>query len=98
MMAETELQGHEGSVLILAGDTPLLQGASLKALLDAQAQQNAACVIGTADTQNNEGLGRVVRNAGVTSSVLWNKKTPPNLSGRLQKLTPAAMPSVVPCC
>ncbi|MDG1895855.1 MAG: NTP transferase domain-containing protein [Fuerstiella sp.] len=64
MMAETELQGHDGSVLILAGDTPLLQGASLKALLDAQAQQNAACVIGTADTQNNEGLGRVVRNAG----------------------------------
>ena len=60
--------------MILAGDTPLLQGASLKALLDAQAQQNAACVIGTADTQNNEGLGRVVRNAGVTSSVLWEQK------------------------
>ncbi len=63
MMAEAELQGHDGSVLILAGDTPLLQGASLKALLDAQSRQNAACVIGTADTQNNEGLGRVVRNA-----------------------------------
>ena len=63
MMAESELQGHDGSVLILAGDTPLLQGGSLKALLDAQTQHNAACVIGTADTHNNEGLGRVVRNA-----------------------------------
>ena len=34
MMAESELSGHDGSVLILAGDTPLLQGSSLKALLD----------------------------------------------------------------
>jgi bifunctional UDP-N-acetylglucosamine pyrophosphorylase/glucosamine-1-phosphate N-acetyltransferase len=49
--------------LILAGDTPLLQGASLKALLDAQTEHKAACVIGTADTKNNEGLGRVVRNS-----------------------------------
>ena len=61
MMAESELEGHEGSVLILAGDTPLLQGSSLKALLDDQAEQNAACVVGTADTENNDGLGRVVR-------------------------------------
>lgn len=63
MMAEDQLQGHDGPVLILAGDTPLLQGSSLKALLDAQAEQSAACVIGTADTVNNDGLGRVVRGA-----------------------------------
>ena len=63
MMAESALEGHEGSTLILAGDTPLLQGSSLKALLDDQASENAACVIGTADTADNDGLGRVVRNA-----------------------------------
>ena len=61
MMCEPQLTDHQGSVLILAGDTPLLQGSSLKALLDAQTQQNSACVIGTADTINNDGLGRVVR-------------------------------------
>lgn len=61
MMAEPHLKDHDGSVLILAGDTPLLQGASLKALLDDQASENAACVIGTADTASNQGLGRVVR-------------------------------------
>ena len=63
MMAEPELQGHDGPVLILAGDTPLLHGSSLKALLDHQAEHDAACVIGTADTTNNDGLGRVVRDA-----------------------------------
>lgn len=63
MMAEPHLKDHDGSVLILAGDTPLLQGASLKALLDDQASQNAACVIGTADTASNQGLGRVVRDS-----------------------------------
>lgn len=63
MMCESQLSGHQGSVLILAGDTPLLQGGSLKALLDAQSQQQAACVIGTADTKSNDGLGRVVRDS-----------------------------------
>ncbi|MCA9038184.1 MAG: NTP transferase domain-containing protein [Planctomycetaceae bacterium] len=63
MMCESQLRNHQGSVLILAGDTPLLKGTSLKALLDAQQQAGAACVIGTADTAANDGLGRVVRNA-----------------------------------
>ena len=74
MMAESELDGHDGSVLILAGDTPLLQGTSLKALLDAQTGEDAACVIGTADTRNNDGLGRVVRDdAGNFHSIVEHK-------------------------
>lgn len=63
MMAESHLDQHTGPVLILAGDTPLLQGSSLQALLDHQAAESAACVIGTANTENNDGLGRVVRDA-----------------------------------
>ncbi len=63
MMCEQELDGHDGSTLILAGDTPLLRGSSLKALLDHQQREHASCVIGTADTANNEGLGRVVRDS-----------------------------------
>jgi len=63
MMCEENLKDHDGPTLILAGDTPLLTGASLTALLAEQQQQSAACVIGTADTANNEGLGRVVRGA-----------------------------------
>lgn len=78
MMAEDELQGHDGSVLILAGDTPLLQGSSLKALLDAQVSRKAACVIGTADTKNNDGLGRVVRDdAGEFLCIVEHKDATP---------------------
>ncbi|MEO2031427.1 MAG: NTP transferase domain-containing protein [Planctomycetaceae bacterium] len=63
MMCEAELTGHQGSVLVLAGDTPLLNGSSLQALLDHQQKNSAASVIGTADTASNEGLGRIVRDA-----------------------------------
>ncbi len=61
MMCESELQDHSGPVLILAGDTPLLESRSLRRLLDEQHRTSAACVIGSADTADNEGLGRIVR-------------------------------------
>lgn len=62
MMSEPHLGDHRGPVLILAGDTPLLRGQSLAALLEAQQRESAGCVIGTAVTEANEGLGRIVRN------------------------------------
>ena len=62
-MCEQHLAAHDGQVLVLAGDTPLLQGASLARLLEEQRTENAACVVGTAVTDANEGLGRIVRDA-----------------------------------
>jgi bifunctional UDP-N-acetylglucosamine pyrophosphorylase / glucosamine-1-phosphate N-acetyltransferase len=61
MMCADALADHDGSVLILAGDTPLLRGSSLARLLAVQKDENAAAVIGTAVTDANEGLGRIVR-------------------------------------
>ncbi len=63
MTCRTQLADHRGPVLVLAGDTPLLQPKSLAALLEEQRSRDAACVIGTAITANNAGLGRVLRNA-----------------------------------
>ena len=63
-MAGPALADHDGPVLILAGDTPLLRAESLQGLLDQHQKHAAACVIGTAVTAANEGLGRVVRGAG----------------------------------
>jgi bifunctional UDP-N-acetylglucosamine pyrophosphorylase / glucosamine-1-phosphate N-acetyltransferase len=63
MMCREQLAAHHGSVLVLAGDTPLLKSESLAGLLNAQSQANAAAVIGTTETDNNHGLGRIVRDA-----------------------------------
>ncbi|MDZ4688746.1 MAG: NTP transferase domain-containing protein [Planctomycetaceae bacterium] len=62
MMCHEQLIRHQGPVLILAGDTPLLRQESLAALLKAQQEQSASAVIGTAETAANQGLGRIIRN------------------------------------
>lgn len=61
MMCRESLAAHQGAVLVLAGDTPLLRSESLGALLETQRDQQAAAVIGTAETAANHGLGRIVR-------------------------------------
>ncbi|MCA8999124.1 MAG: NTP transferase domain-containing protein [Planctomycetaceae bacterium] len=61
MCCRDQLHGHRGPILVLAGDTPLLKGSSLKALVQELQSAGAACVVGTADTENNQGLGRIVR-------------------------------------
>jgi len=78
MMCEPHLDDFEGRVLILAGDTPLLKSESLAALLDAQHSAGAACVIGTAMTESNEGLGRILRDAdGEFVKIIEQKDTTP---------------------
>ncbi len=63
MMCRDQLASHRGSVLVLAGDTPLLKSESLAALLKTQIDTQAAAVIGTTETEANHGLGRIVRDA-----------------------------------
>jgi bifunctional UDP-N-acetylglucosamine pyrophosphorylase/glucosamine-1-phosphate N-acetyltransferase len=63
MMCRDQLGSHQGPVFVLAGDTPLLRSESLSGLLADLQSNRAGCVIGTAVTAANEGLGRVVRNA-----------------------------------
>ena len=77
MMCEDNLRDHDGPVLILAGDTPLLTKESVRALIDEQLQNKAACVIGTADTQANDGLGRVVRTNGQFDRIVEQKDASP---------------------
>jgi bifunctional UDP-N-acetylglucosamine pyrophosphorylase/glucosamine-1-phosphate N-acetyltransferase len=48
-------------VVIVCGDSPLLRPTSVTGLLAAFAQTNAACLLGTAVTDDPTGLGRIVR-------------------------------------
>jgi bifunctional UDP-N-acetylglucosamine pyrophosphorylase/glucosamine-1-phosphate N-acetyltransferase/UDP-N-acetylglucosamine pyrophosphorylase len=61
MMCRDALAGHDGPVLILAGDSPMVEEASLRALLAEFAARQPACLLGTTIKPNPSGLGRVVR-------------------------------------
>ncbi|MEW4490099.1 NTP transferase domain-containing protein [Thalassoglobus sp. JC818] len=74
MCCRDSLASHTGPVLVLTGDTPLLQGDSLKGLISELQNNSAACVVGTATTENNFGLGRIVRsNDGVFLRIVEEK-------------------------
>jgi len=55
------LRDHDGPILILTGDSPLVQPATLKAMFAEFDRAHPACLMGTAKKENPAGLGRVVR-------------------------------------
>jgi bifunctional UDP-N-acetylglucosamine pyrophosphorylase/glucosamine-1-phosphate N-acetyltransferase/UDP-N-acetylglucosamine pyrophosphorylase len=61
MVCRDHLARHAGPVLILAGDSPLVQPSTLRALLAEFAAQRPVCLIGTAHKPNPASLGRIVR-------------------------------------
>jgi bifunctional UDP-N-acetylglucosamine pyrophosphorylase/glucosamine-1-phosphate N-acetyltransferase/UDP-N-acetylglucosamine pyrophosphorylase len=61
MMCRERLELHEGPVLVVAGDSPMIQPSSLSALLAKFAADRPACLLGTAQKSNPAGLGRVIR-------------------------------------
>jgi len=63
MMCREQLAAHDGPVVILAGDSPMIEARSIKELLAAYERDRPACILGTAHKANPTGLGRVVRSA-----------------------------------
>jgi bifunctional UDP-N-acetylglucosamine pyrophosphorylase/glucosamine-1-phosphate N-acetyltransferase len=61
MMAKERLADHQGPVLVLAGDSPMTQVSSIKALFDQYDQLHPACILGTLKKEDPKGLGRIVR-------------------------------------
>jgi len=61
MVCRELLANHHGPVMVVAGDAPLMQSATIAALLAEYQRRPAACVIGTAYTDDPTSLGRVVR-------------------------------------
>lgn len=62
-LLEHESADDEGAVLVVAGDSPLMESRSLAALLEEYEKSPAACIIGTAHKDNPIGLGRIIRDA-----------------------------------
>ena len=63
MMAEPALAGLEGHTLVIAGDTPLITGESLKNLVNFHVSHKNVATILTAQADNPFGYGRIIRNA-----------------------------------
>ena len=61
MMCRSHLAEHDGPVVIVAGDSPMLQSDSLSSLLRAFAKEGFACLLGTVLKDDPTGLGRIVR-------------------------------------
>ena len=62
-MCRESLQGHTGAVLVLAGDSPLVQASSLKKLFAEFESRRPSCLMGTLHRDDPTGLGRIVRDA-----------------------------------
>lgn len=63
MMCREALAGFQGQVLIVTGDSPLVQAESVTKLLAEQRRGGYACLLGTAHKADPTGLGRIVRDA-----------------------------------
>jgi bifunctional UDP-N-acetylglucosamine pyrophosphorylase / glucosamine-1-phosphate N-acetyltransferase len=59
--ARTAVEGHEGDVLVLAGDAPLLRGDTLRGLLETHRNADAAATVLTTQRQDPAEYGRIVR-------------------------------------
>jgi bifunctional UDP-N-acetylglucosamine pyrophosphorylase/glucosamine-1-phosphate N-acetyltransferase/UDP-N-acetylglucosamine pyrophosphorylase len=79
MMCRPQLAGHDGQVLILAGDSPMVQADSLRALLTEAAAKRPACLLGTGRKPNPTGLGRILRDtAGEFQGIIEERDATPD--------------------
>lgn len=83
-MCRELLQAGSGPVLVVAGDSPLLQPDSIADLHRTFANGNYACLLGTLIKDDPSGLGRIVRNdsKGFQAIVEQKDATPEQLAVR----------------
>ena len=61
MMCREAIQGQTGPVMIVTGDSPLIQLSSIEKLLTDFSASRPACLLGTLHKADPTGLGRIVR-------------------------------------
>jgi len=63
MSARDYLKKHDGAVLVVAGDSPMMQRSSIEKLLAEFNRSRPACLLGTGTKDDPKGLGRIQRDA-----------------------------------
>ena len=64
LMAGPPLEDYEGTLLVVCGDTPLLQASTLHALLERHEHSGAAVTVLSMRVPDPKGYGRIVRGEG----------------------------------
>ena len=78
MMCRDQLAEHDGPVLVVAGDSPMMQPDSIRELLREFDRDRPACILGTGSKDDPRGLGRVVRDKqGKFDSIVEEKDATP---------------------
>jgi bifunctional UDP-N-acetylglucosamine pyrophosphorylase/glucosamine-1-phosphate N-acetyltransferase len=68
----------DGVVVVMAGDTPLMQGETLSGLVDAHAAVDRAVTVLTAEVEDPFGYGRILRDAsGDVTAIVEEKEASP---------------------
>ena len=62
MMCREQIDKHEGAVLVVTGDSPMIQVDSVNALLQLYRDEKPSCILGSLHSDDPHGLGRIVRN------------------------------------
>lgn len=66
--------GDEGDVLVLCGDTPLIQSETLKLLVDTHRREGNGATVLSAVLADSTGYGRIIRNADGTFKKIVEQK------------------------
>ena len=82
MTCREKLNTHKGSVLVIAGDSPMVQADSIQKLFgtyqNESAEKRPSCILGTAVKENPEGLGRILRDErGEFQGIIEDKDASP---------------------
>jgi bifunctional UDP-N-acetylglucosamine pyrophosphorylase / glucosamine-1-phosphate N-acetyltransferase len=73
LQAETAFAGRRGTVVVLAGDTPLLRPETLERLVRTHTTREAAATVLTASVADPTGYGRIVRQDGAITAIVEHR-------------------------
>lgn len=75
--AEERLKGKAGTLVLLSGDVPLLQPATLQRLVETHGRAGAAATVVTAVVERPYGYGRIVRTRGKIARIVEERDASP---------------------
>lgn len=74
IQAKEKLEGYDGDIMILYGDTPLLRESTLKSLYEYHKESGAVTTILTSIYENPFGYGRIVKEDGLVKAIVEEKE------------------------